>query len=97
VCNMRRTCTCACVKSIYLQLACGRGLLGLSYLFPVWLPPSLPAGGRVYPPQPVDYGSVYASKSFEDLSGRRLWYGWVYEVRGQTSTHGTHVDTCTCA
>jgi hypothetical protein len=34
----------------------------------------------VYPPQPLDYGSVYASKSFTDLSGRRLWYGWVYEV-----------------
>lgn len=28
----------------------------------------------------MDYGSVYASKSWEALDGRRLWIGWVYET-----------------
>ncbi|KAL6757994.1 glycosyl hydrolase [Haematococcus lacustris] len=32
-----------------------------------------------YQAQPLDAGSVYASKTFQDAAGRRLWLGWVYE------------------
>ncbi len=32
-------------------------------------------------PQLMDYGSVYASQSFEAEDGRRVWLGWAYEVR----------------
>ena len=28
----------------------------------------------------VDYGSVYASKSWRAEDGRRLWMGWVFET-----------------
>jgi len=34
-----------------------------------------------YPATPMDYGSVYASKSFLSADNRRLWLGWVFEVR----------------
>ncbi|KAL6754794.1 glycosyl hydrolase [Haematococcus lacustris] len=34
---------------------------------------------RPYQAQPLDAGSVYASKTFQDAAGRRLWLGWVYE------------------
>jgi hypothetical protein len=36
--------------------------------------------GQPYLPQPWDYGTVYASKSFMAEDGRRLWWGWVYET-----------------
>lgn len=32
-------------------------------------------------PQLMDYGTVYASQSFEAEDGRRVWFGWAYEVR----------------
>ena len=35
-------------------------------------------GGQV---RQLDYGAVYASKSFNLEDGRRVWFGWVYEVR----------------
>ncbi|KAF5825582.1 hypothetical protein DUNSADRAFT_8412, partial [Dunaliella salina] len=36
--------------------------------------------GNFYPATPVDYGVVYASKSFQAADKRRLWLGWVFEV-----------------
>ena len=29
----------------------------------------------------IDYGAVYASKSFKLQDNRTVWIGWVYEVR----------------
>ncbi|CAL8464935.1 g4470 [Coccomyxa elongata] len=31
-------------------------------------------------PQSVDYGSIYASKTFATNDGRRVWMGWVFET-----------------
>jgi len=28
----------------------------------------------------IDYGSVYASKTFQTQDGRRVWMGWVFET-----------------
>ena len=44
-----------------------------------------------YPATPMDYGSVYASKSFLSADNRRLWLGWVFEVRVE------RVDLFLCA
>lgn len=46
-------------------------------------PPALfsnTVGGRPYPPQLFDHGTVYASKSFRTSNGRRVWWGWAYET-----------------
>ena len=47
--------------------------------------------GLPYSARPLDYGAVYASKSYADMQGRRLWLGWVFEVR-HNATH-THAHT----
>lgn len=36
-------------------------------------------GGEPYQARVIDYGSIYASKSWAAADGRRLWLGWVYE------------------
>ncbi|KAK9814708.1 hypothetical protein WJX72_010239 [[Myrmecia] bisecta] len=35
--------------------------------------------GRTYQAQWFDYGQLYAAKSFQDESGRRLWISWILE------------------
>lgn len=36
--------------------------------------------GRPSPPRLLDWGSVYASKTFPTSDGRRIWWGWAYET-----------------
>ncbi len=36
--------------------------------------------GRPYTPQLLDWGSLYASKTFATQDGRRIWWGWAYET-----------------
>lgn len=44
--------------------------------------------GDYFSEQYLDYGAVYASKSFLLEDGRRLWLGWVYEVGGRSPPWG---------
>eukprot|EP00983_Pelagomonas_calceolata_P093114 1157739-Pelagomonas_calceolata.AAC.6 len=48
--------------------------------------------GNFYPATPVDYGVVYASKSFQAADKRRLWLGWVFEVSVLGSAESLNVS-----